>query len=94
MGAQIGIEVSAEACRIVELDVPRRGAASDLTTYVQRAQVFASSGAETDAALSALRGRDASVIVWGAPGDHRQVMVTIGRYDRSASQASRRAARS
>src|SRR5262245_34120614 len=89
MGAQIGIEVSAAACRIVELELPRRFAASTLTTQVRRAAVLPSSGPELDDALGALRGRRASIVVWGAPGDHRQVMVTTGRYDAMRAEAIR-----
>lgn len=89
MTSQIGIELSVAACRIVEVDVPRSGAAGRALTRVRRYAVLPAAGPETSAAFRALRGRRAAVIVWGAPGDHRQVMVTAGRYDAMRAEATR-----
>lgn len=88
MAAHIGIELSSGVCRIVDVDVSRTKAGLR-PVRVRRFSTFQYSSAEMAAALAELRGRSAAVIVWGAPGDHRQVMVTTGRYEAMRKEASR-----
>lgn len=45
------------------------------------------SGPTTAEQLATLRGRSASVVVWGLHCDHRQVVVTDGSYDRVRAEA-------
>lgn len=86
MAAQIGIELSPGYCRIVEAEVrPNRGGA----TRVRRFSVLPAGSRELASALGALRGRSAAVVVWGAPSDHRQVMVTAGTYESMRREARR-----
>lgn len=90
MAARIGIELSPSAWRVVELDViATRGKPGPMATRVRRFDALRPGDPETAAALASLRRRDASVIVWGAPGDHRQVMVTAGRYEAMRAEATR-----
>ncbi len=88
MAAQIGIELSAGVCRIVDVHV-RRSRNGLTTTRVRRFSVFPQGTPETATALAALRGQPAAVVVWGVPGDHRQVMVTAGSYDSMRREARR-----
>jgi len=87
MTTHLGIELSPGACRIVEIDArppwtPRRAA-----TRVRSFAVLPASGADTDAKLASLRGKPASVIVWNAPSEHRQVVVTGGSYEAMRAEA-------
>jgi hypothetical protein len=88
MAAHIGIELSVGVCRIVDIDVRRTKTGLE-STRVQSFSVLQSGSSELASCLLALRGRSAAVVVWGAPGDHRQVMVTAGRYDAMRMEASR-----
>src|SRR5262245_57085632 len=88
VAAHIGIELSPGICRIVDVDVSR--SKSELRpTRVRWFAAFRHGSAEMAAALAELRARSAAVIVWGAPGDHRQVMVTAGSYEAMRKEASR-----
>jgi hypothetical protein len=74
MATRIGIELSPDACRIVEIDPApawerRRG-----STRVRSFTVLPPSGPETDAKLRSLRNRRAAVVVWNAASDHRQIL--------------------
>ena len=87
MTTHLGIELSPGACRIVEIDAgspwpSRRGA-----TRVRSFAVLPPSGAETDARLASLRGKPAAVIVWSAPSEHRQVVVTGASYETMRAEA-------
>jgi hypothetical protein len=75
---RIGIELSPDACRIVEIDPApawerRRGA-----TRVRSFAVLPPSGPETDAMLRSLRNRQAAVVLWTVTGDHPQILVPPG----------------
>src|SRR2546430_5417642 len=88
MTTHLGIELSPGACRIVEIDArsspwtPRRGA-----TRVRSFAVLPASGADTDAKLASLGGKPAAVIVWNAPSEHRQVVITGGSYEAMRAEA-------
>ncbi len=87
--ARIGIEISADACRVVQIDRPGKGDEAD--TVVRG---FTVAPAADDAALAPYRDQHASVVVWGLYADHRQAVVTVGSYQRmrrEAVQAARQA---
>jgi hypothetical protein len=84
---RIGIELSPDACRVVEIDPApvwerRRG-----ETRVRAFAVLPPSGPETEAKLRSLRNRRAAVVVWNAASDHRQVMVSPGSYESMRAEA-------
>src|SRR3984957_15385768 len=79
MSTRLGIEVSPAACRIVDINTSARGDAAE--TRVRSFAVLPSSGPEFRAKLASLRGRQASVVVWAEPNEHRQVMVSDGSYE-------------
>src|SRR3954447_8100020 len=87
MATRVGIELSPTACRIVEVDggLPWRRHTGD--TRVRSFAVLPPSGAETRAKLESLRRRAAAVVVWGGRSEHRQVMVTAGRYEAMRAEA-------
>jgi hypothetical protein len=74
---RLGIELSAAACRLVELDGRR----------VRSFAVLPPSGSETDAMFASLKGREAAVVVWRTPAEHRQVVVTAGSYESMRREA-------
>jgi hypothetical protein len=80
MSSHIGIEISRTACRIVELE--QSGADSD--TIVRS---YAHSPAADALSLAPFRHRMAAVVVWGLHGEHRQVLVTRGSYQRMRRDA-------
>ena len=88
LAAHLGIELSPGICRIIDAEV-RRGRDGMETTRVRRFSVLSRVSDDCTAALAALRGRRARVLVWGAPGDHRQVMVTAGGYESMRLEARR-----
>jgi hypothetical protein len=88
MAARVAIELSIAACRILEVDA-RRDSDAPPWTRVRRFASFPAGSPELAAALTGLKRREASVVVWGVPGDHRQVMVTTGGYDRMLAEATR-----
>jgi hypothetical protein len=79
MSTRLGIEISPAACRIVDIDSSVRGDAAE--TRVRSFAVLPSSGPDLRAKLASLRGRQASVVVWAEPNEHRQVMVSDGSYE-------------
>jgi hypothetical protein len=86
MTSRIGIELSPVSCRIVEVaDGANRADRPRIVT----SEVVAASGAETRAALAALRGRSAAVVIWNPRNDHRQVMVPVGQYESMRVEALR-----
>jgi len=88
MAALIGIELSPTICRIVDVDV-RRSKSGLKPSQLRRFSILQQDTPEMTAALAGLRGRSAAVVVWGAPSDHRQVMVTDGNYAAMRREASR-----
>jgi hypothetical protein len=87
MATRIGIELSPDACRIVEIDPApawerRRG-----QTRVRSFAVLPPSGPDTEAKLRSLRKRRAAVVVWSAASEHRQVMVSPGSYESMRADA-------
>jgi len=85
MATRIAIELSPDACRIVEIDPApawerRRG-----STRVRSFAVLPPSGPETDAKLRSLRNRRAAVVVWNAASDCRQIVVSPGSYESMAA---------
>ena len=93
MTTRIGIELSRVACRIVELDPGMRGRSWGRAPSESRVVSCVSlppDGASTAGRLSLFRGRRASVVVWGARTDHRQVVVTQGSYERMRVEARSR----
>lgn len=87
MATRIGIELSPDACRIVEIDPApawdrRRG-----STRVRSFAVLPPSGPETDAKLQSLRNRRVAVVVWNAASDHRQILVSPGSYESMRAEA-------
>ncbi len=88
MSARIGIELAPSVCRIVELDAPlgraRHGVAAP---RVRSFSVIPSSDRAVLEAFRSLGRRRASVIVWDAPSDHRQVVVTDGSYEQMRAEA-------
>ena len=90
MAAQVGIELSPAACRIVEVDAGPpwwRGSRGSRETRVRAFAVLPPSGPETRAKLESLRGRPAAVVVWGGRSEHRQVMVSAGSYESMRAEA-------
>ena len=83
LASHVGIELSPVACRIVEIagerDLPDRSVAAYAT--VPR------TSPATVARLSLLRGRHATVVVWGSTTDHRVVAVAPGSYERMRAEA-------
>ena len=84
---RVGIELSPDACRIVEIDPApaferRRG-----QTRVRSFAVLPPSGPETDAKLRSLRNRRVAVVVWNAASDHRRVIVSRGSYESMRAEA-------
>jgi hypothetical protein len=87
---RIGIELTAVACRVVEVADRRwvgRGPADD--SVVRSFGVWPALGADAGAVLAPLRGKAASVVVWGAPSEHHQVDVTLGSYEAMRGEALR-----
>ena len=82
MAARLGIELSPAAYRLIELD-GRRAAPSRVRSFA----ILPPSGADTDAMFASLKGREAAVVVWGTPSEHRQVIVTLGRYETMRREA-------
>ena len=80
MSSHIGIEISRTACRTVELE--QSGGDSD--TIVRS---YAHSSAADALSLAPFRNRMAAVVVWGLHGEHRQVLVTRGSYQRMRRDA-------
>src|SRR5919198_5123344 len=86
MATRAGVELSPSTCRIVEIDAGRRrqpGAEIGIRSFA----VAPRAGAQAHAALRAIRGRSAAVVVWGAAGDHRQVVVSERSYERMRREA-------
>ena len=87
MATRIGIELSPDACRIVEIDPAAAWERRRGETRVRSFAVLPRSGPETDAKLRSLRKRRAAVVVWNTASDHRQVMVSPGSYESMRAEA-------
>ena len=90
MRTRIGIELTAVACRVVEVADHRwirRGPAGD--SVVRSFGVWPALGADAAAVLAPLRGKAVSVVVWGAPSEHHQLEVTLGSYEAMRGEALR-----
>src|SRR5712691_5717182 len=87
MTARVGIELAPSACRIVEIDGQSVWARRASETRVRSFAVLPPSGLETRAKLQSLRRRTAVVVVWNAPSEHRQVVVTGGSYESMRAEA-------
>jgi hypothetical protein len=86
MAARLGIELSPTACRIVEIEAPRFGRPAG-DTRVRSFTLLPPAGAETAAKLASLKGQTAAVVVWNAPSEYRQVVVTGGSYESMRREA-------
>lgn len=86
MATRVGIELSAAACRIVEIDGAGSTGGRPLETRVRSYAVLPFGGAEMSARLVGLRQSEAAVIVWGMRGVHHPAEVS-GGYDRMRSEA-------
>src|SRR5205085_11642401 len=82
---RLGIELTEPAWRIVELQ-GRRSWRPERPDSVVRSCVNVRAGDR--ARLAAFRGRSASVVVWGVPSRHRQVMVACGSYEHMRDEAT------
>jgi hypothetical protein len=87
MTTRLGIELSPEACRIVEVEAGMAWHRHASDTRVRSFAVLPLSGAETRAKLESLRKQQAAVVVWNAPSEHRQVVVTGGSYEAMRAEA-------
>ena len=83
LARHIGIELSPVACRIVEVSGERDSFDMPVAFYADAP----TTSPATIARLSRLRGRHATVVVWGATIDHRVVTVSKGSYEHMHAQA-------
>jgi hypothetical protein len=84
---RLGIELSAAACRLVEVDgqLPRDGRGGP--PRVRSFAVLPPDGPDADSMFTSLKGRDAAVVVWGTPAEYRQAVVTAGTYEAMRREA-------
>ena len=87
MATRLGIELSAAACRLIEIDGRLRPGALDRPPRVRSFAVLPPSGSDTEAMLASLKGREAAVVVWGPASEHRQVVVTGASYESMRREA-------
>ena len=87
MATRIGIELSPDACRIVEIDPAPRWERRRGATRVRSFAVLPPSRPEIEAKLRSLRNCRAAVVVWNAAGDHRQVIVSPSSYESMRAEA-------
>jgi len=88
---RLGIELSPDACRIVEIERPpfwmRRPWKAP--TRVRAFDILPPAGPETAAKLASLKNVPAAAVVWNAASDHRQVIVDAGSYESMRAEAIR-----
>jgi hypothetical protein len=87
---RVGIELTPVASRIVE--VVHRGRiwrTPGIGSSVVSFGMCPASEPDLDDVLQSLRGKTASVVVWGTASEHRQVDVHIGSYGRMRAEALR-----
>src|SRR5262245_19207531 len=87
---RVGIELTPVASRIVEVVHRGRmwrppGSVSSVVSF----GTCPASEPDLDDVLRSLRGRPASVVVWGTASEHRQVEVHIGSYEHMRAEALR-----
>jgi hypothetical protein len=87
MAKRLGIEVSARACRIIDVDdgSPWRRLAGG--TRVSSFAVLPPSGPRLRTWIEAFLKRPAAIVVWGVPAVQRQVIVNDGPYDAMRREA-------
>jgi hypothetical protein len=88
---RIGIELSPDVCRIVEIESVPVWARRRRTppTRVRSFAVLPPTGPETAAKLASLENHSAAVVVWDAASAHRQVVVDAGSYESMRAEAIR-----
>jgi hypothetical protein len=84
---RLGIELTPVLCRVLELEGAQSWYAGAPDTVVRSCAVLPPKGAERRARLQSFRGRQASVVVWGVPSEHRQVVVDDGSYEAMRAEA-------
>ncbi len=85
MATRLGIELTGDIWRIVELEGRRSWRPGRPDTVVRSyIDVPADDG---QARVARVRGRAASVVVWGVPSRHRQVIVNHGTYEAMRDEA-------
>lgn len=87
MATHVGIELSPDACRIVELDGGPIESGRTPTTRVCAYAILPPTGPEADGHFATLARRTVAVVVWGARAEHRQMFVANGSYERMRSEA-------
>jgi len=87
MPTRVGIELTPVACRIVEIEAGPMWRRHVADTRVRSFARFPLTSPRMRAKLASLRGRQAAVVAWGLPSDHRQVVVTNGPNDRMRLEA-------
>jgi hypothetical protein len=88
MSVRLGIELSPNACRVVEIEAS--GRLDQLPRAATRVRSFARlarQGAEAQQRLSPFRGTSAVAVVWGLHADHRQVVVERHSFRRMRREA-------
>src|SRR5438874_2707547 len=85
VATRLGIELTGDVWRVVELE-GRRSWRPGRPDSVVRSCIDVPAG-DGRARLAAARGRAASVVVWGVPSRHRQVMVNSGTYEAMRDEA-------
>src|SRR5262245_3341304 len=87
---RVGIELTPVASRIVEVvDRGRIWRTPGIGSSVVSFGTCPASEPDLDDVLQSLRGRPASVVVWGTASEHRQVEVHIGSYEHMRAEALR-----
>ena len=86
MATRVGIELAADACRIVEIDAGPAWKRRSRQTRVRSFAILPPDGPELRARFESLRKRAAAVVVWTA-SDHRQVVVSNGSYESMRTEA-------
>jgi hypothetical protein len=87
---RVGIELTPVASRIVEVvDRGRMWRTPGSRSSVVSFGMCQASDPDLDDVLHSLRGKAASVVVWGTASEHRQMEVHIGSYERMRAEALR-----
>jgi hypothetical protein len=86
---RVGIELTPVASRIVEVVHRGRMWRTPGSSSVVSFDMCPASGPDLDDVLQSLRGKAASVVVWGTASEHRQMEVHIRSYDRMRAEALR-----
>ena len=81
MATRLGIELSAAAIRLIEVDGHWQPGTASRPPRVRSFAVLPPTGGDTDAMIASLKRREAAVLVWGTTSEHRQAVVTAGAYE-------------